>query len=69
MAALDLAEVFMQARILGLVLLLVGATGALADDMKMPVNPSQLKYKIPAHNHPTTEMVTVISGNLHLGNG
>ena len=69
MAALDLAEVFMQARILGLVLLLVGASGALADDMKMPVNPSQLKYKIPAHNHPTTEMVTEISGNFHLGNG
>ena len=95
----------MQARILGPVLLLVGASGALADDMKMPVNASQLKwapspdflpagaqlvvlsgdpskdgpyvvrlkmpagYKIPAHNHPTTEMVTVISGNLHLGMG
>ena len=26
-------------------------------------------YKIPAHNHPTMEMVTVISGNFHLGMG
>jgi hypothetical protein len=31
----------MQARTLGLALLLVGATGALADDMKMPANASQ----------------------------
>src|SRR5262249_17082061 len=90
---------------LSLVLLLVGATGALADDMKMPVNASQLEwmpapnfvpegaqlavlsgdpskdglyvvrlkmpagYKIPAHNHPTTEYVTVISGEVHLGMG
>jgi anti-sigma factor ChrR (cupin superfamily) len=95
----------MQARTLSLVLLLVGATGAFADDMKMPVNASQLEwapapnfvpegaqitvlsgdpskdgpyvirlkmpagYKIPAHNHPTTEMVTVISGDFHLGMG
>jgi quercetin dioxygenase-like cupin family protein len=26
-------------------------------------------YQIPAHHHPTTEYVTVISGNLHLGMG
>jgi quercetin dioxygenase-like cupin family protein len=26
-------------------------------------------YKIPAHNHPTTEHVTVISGEFHLGMG
>ena len=26
-------------------------------------------YKIPAHNHPTTENVTVISGNFHIGMG
>ena len=26
-------------------------------------------YKIPAHNHPTTEYVTVLSGNFHLGMG
>ena len=95
----------MQARLLTLVLLLATTTGVLADDMKMPVNASQLKwgpapdfipkgaqiavlsgdpskeglyvvrlkvpagYKIPAHNHPTAEMVTVISGHFHLGMG
>ena len=95
----------MQARTLSLALLLVSATGALADDMKMPLNASQLEwapapnfvpegaqitvlsgdpskdgpyvvrlkmpagYRIPAHNHPTTEMVTVISGDFHLGMG
>jgi quercetin dioxygenase-like cupin family protein len=95
----------MQAKTLSLALLLVGVTGALADDMKMPVNASQLEwapapkfmpegaqvtvlsgdpskdglyvvrikmpagYKVPAHNHPTTEMVTVISGDFHLGMG
>ena len=26
-------------------------------------------YKIAAHNHPTTEYVTVLSGNFHLGMG
>jgi quercetin dioxygenase-like cupin family protein len=26
-------------------------------------------YKIPAHNHPTAERVTVISGNFHFGMG
>ena len=26
-------------------------------------------YKIPAHNHPTTEYVTVMSGNFHIGMG
>jgi len=95
----------MQTSTLSLVLLLVGATGALADDMKMPVNASEVTwapapnfvpegaqiavlsgdpskdglyvvrlklpagYKIAAHNHPTTEMVTVISGDFHLGMG
>jgi len=95
----------MQARSLSLVLLLGTATGAVAEDMKMPVNTSQIKwgpapdfipkgaqiavlsgdpskeglyvvrlklpagYKIAAHNHPTAEMVTVISGNFHLGMG
>ena len=94
----------MQTSTLSLVLILVGATGALADDMKMPVNASQLQwaaapalpegaqiavlsgdpskdglyvvrvmmpagYKVPAHNHPTTEMLTVISGDFHLGMG
>src|SRR4029077_9108908 len=95
----------MQVRMFTLILLLGTATGAVADDMKMPVNASQIKwepapnfvpkgaqiavlsgdpskdglyvvrlklpagYKIPAHNHPTMEMVTVISGNFHLGMG
>jgi anti-sigma factor ChrR (cupin superfamily) len=26
-------------------------------------------YKIPAHNHPTTEYVTILSGNFHIGMG
>ena len=26
-------------------------------------------YKIPAHNHPTAEYVTVLSGNFHIGMG
>jgi hypothetical protein len=38
--------------------------GPYAVRLKMPAG-----YKIPAHNHPTTEMVAVISGNLHLGMG
>lgn len=90
---------------LSFVLLVAGASGALADDMKMPVNASQIEwaaapdfvpegaqiavlsgdpskdglyvvrlkmpagYQIPAHNHPTAEMVTVISGDFHLGMG
>jgi len=32
--------------------------------LKMPAG-----YKIAAHNHPTTEMLTVISGNFHIGMG
>lgn len=32
--------------------------------LKMPVN-----YQIPAHHHPTTENVTVISGSFHAGMG
>jgi quercetin dioxygenase-like cupin family protein len=95
----------MKSRTLGLLLVLLGASGAVADDMKKPVNASQLQwaaapdfipegaqiavlsgdpskdglyvvrlmmpsgYKVPAHNHPTTEMVTVISGDFHLGMG
>ena len=90
---------------IGLAFMLFGWNNAVAEDMKTPVNSSQLKwgpapsvfpkgaqiavlsgdpfkdglyvvrlkmpsgYKIPAHNHPTDEMVTVISGNLHLGMG
>ena len=26
-------------------------------------------YKVPAHNHPTAEMVTVLTGKFHLGMG
>lgn len=95
----------MRTSTLNLVLLVAGASGALADDMKMPVNASQIEwaaapdfvpegaqiavlsgdpskdglyvvrlkmpagYQIPAHNHPTAEMVTVISGDFHLGMG
>ncbi len=32
--------------------------------LKMPAN-----YKIPAHNHPTAEYVTVVSGDFHIGMG
>jgi mannose-6-phosphate isomerase-like protein (cupin superfamily) len=32
--------------------------------LKMPAN-----YKIPAHNHPTSEYLTVISGTFHIGMG
>ncbi|MBI3498047.1 MAG: cupin domain-containing protein [Proteobacteria bacterium] len=32
--------------------------------LKMPAN-----YKVPAHHHPTTENVTVISGSFHAGMG
>jgi quercetin dioxygenase-like cupin family protein len=95
----------MRLRILSLALLLATANVALAEDMKAPINASQIKwsaapnllppgaqwfvisgdpskdgqyvvrlrlpagYQIPAHNHPTTEMVTVLSGKLLLGMG
>ena len=94
----------MKFRTLGPLAVLLGTSGAVADDMKMPVNASQLQwaaapalpegaqiavlsgdpskdglyvvrvmmpagYKVPAHNHPTTEMLTVISGDFHLGMG
>jgi quercetin dioxygenase-like cupin family protein len=95
----------MQIRLLALLMVLTGATVAAAEDMRMPVNTSQLKwgpapdalpkgaqiavlsgdptkdglyvvrlrlpagYKVPAHNHPTAEMVTVMTGKFHLGMG
>jgi quercetin dioxygenase-like cupin family protein len=95
----------MQIRLLALLMVLTGATVAAAEDMRMPVNTSQLKwgpapdalpkgaqiavlsgdptkdglyvvrlrlpagYKVPAHNHPTAEMVTVLTGKFHLGMG
>jgi Domain of unknown function (DUF4437) len=90
---------------LALTAFVLSASGALADDMKMPMNGKDIKwgpappffpkgaefavlsgdpgkdglyvvrlkmpagYKIPAHNHPTTENVTVVSGNFHIGMG
>src|ERR1043166_10238775 len=95
----------MRYRALSIVPILMAVGPALADDMKMPLNASQIKwepappvlpkgaeiavlagdpskdgpyvlrlkmptgYKIPAHNHPTTEMATVISGKFHIGMG
>jgi anti-sigma factor ChrR (cupin superfamily) len=95
----------MLAKLVPLALLLVSAGASSADDMKMPMNATDLKwgpapavfpkgaeatiisgdpskdepyvlrlkmpagYKIPAHHHPTTEYVTVLSGNFHLGMG
>jgi len=38
--------------------------GPYALRLKMPDG-----YKVPAHNHPTTEYVTVISGDFHIGMG
>jgi anti-sigma factor ChrR (cupin superfamily) len=38
--------------------------GAYVLRLKMPKG-----YQIPAHNHPATENVTVISGNFHIGMG
>jgi hypothetical protein len=32
--------------------------------LKLPVN-----YKLPAHNHPTSEYVTVVTGAFHIGMG
>jgi hypothetical protein len=97
-------KVTMSSR-LALMAFVLGASGALADDMKMPMNGKDIKwgpaprffpkgaefavlsgdpskdglyvvrlkmpagYKIPAHNHPTTENVTVVSGNFHIGMG
>jgi anti-sigma factor ChrR (cupin superfamily) len=88
-----------------LALMSVALGSARADDMKMPVNASQIKwepappvlpkgaefavlsgdpakdgpyvvrlkmptgYRIPAHNHPTAELVTVITGKFHIGMG
>lgn len=41
-----------------------GKTGSFVVRLKMPAG-----YQIPAHHHPTTEYVTVISGEFHLGMG
>jgi quercetin dioxygenase-like cupin family protein len=39
-------------------------SGAYVIRLKMPAN-----YKIPAHHHPTTENVTILSGGFHAGMG
>jgi uncharacterized RmlC-like cupin family protein len=39
-------------------------TGLYAVRLKLPAD-----YKIPAHNHPTSEYVTVLSGDFHIGMG
>ena len=95
----------MSLRLTLVAFVVLGASGALADDMKMPMNGKDIKwgpappffpkgaefavlsgdpskdglyvvrlkmpagYTIPAHNHPTTENVTVVSGNFHIGMG
>ena len=50
-----------------------GVCGALGDPGKDGLYVVRLKmpagYRIPAHNHPTTENVTVVSGNFHIGMG
>lgn len=91
--------------IAAMLLLLVGSSPVMADDMPMPVNTNAIKwgpapsflpagakmavlagdpskpgifvlrldmpksYAIPAHNHPSSEYVTVISGDFHIGMG
>jgi anti-sigma factor ChrR (cupin superfamily) len=96
----------MSFRLIGMSLLLATlAQGALAQEMKMPMNAKDLKwgpapavfpkgaqiavvsgdpfkdgayavrlkmpggYQIPAHNHPTAEYVTVLSGKFNIGMG
>ena len=41
-----------------------GATGPYVVRLKLPAG-----YAVPAHNHPTTENVTVISGTFNIGMG
>jgi len=41
-----------------------GKDGLYVVRLKMPAG-----YKIPAHNNPTTENVTIVSGNFHIGMG
>lgn len=41
-----------------------GGKGKFAIQLKMPAD-----YAVPPHSHPTTEMVKVISGKVHLGMG
>jgi quercetin dioxygenase-like cupin family protein len=41
-----------------------GAKGPYVVRVKLPAG-----YQVPAHNHPTTENVTIISGNFNIGMG
>lgn len=41
-----------------------GANGPYVVRVKLPAG-----YQVPAHNHPTTENVTVLSGTFHIGMG
>ena len=95
----------MRTHALSIVLTVMAANCAFAEDMNTPLNASQIKwepappvlpkgaefavlagdpskdgpyvvrlkmptgYKVPAHNHPTAETVTVISGKFHIGMG
>jgi anti-sigma factor ChrR (cupin superfamily) len=95
----------MPRRLIALAFVLVSTNAVIAEDMKMPMNATDVKwgpappvfpkgaeiavlsgdpfkdgpyvvrlkmpggYKIPAHNHPTTEYVTVISGTFNIGMG
>src|SRR6266853_4155231 len=95
----------MSSRLALMAFVVLGVSGALADDMKMPMNGKDIKwgpappffpkgaefavlsgdpskdglyvvrlkmpagYRIPAHNHPTTENVTVLSGAFNIGMG
>jgi quercetin dioxygenase-like cupin family protein len=101
----DSQEGNMRLGLAGLALLCAAATAAQAEDMKAPINTSDIKwtaapkalppgarwfvlsgdptkegpyvvrlqlpahYQIPAHNHPTAEMVTVLSGRVLFGMG
>ena len=52
----------MKSRTLGLLLVLLGASGAVADDMKMPVNASQLQWAA-APALPEGAQIAVLSGD------
>ena len=53
----------MQATTLSLALILVGTTGVLADDMKMPVNASQLEWAQAPNFVPEGAQIAVLSGD------
>jgi hypothetical protein len=53
----------MQATTLSLALILVGATGVLADDRKMPVNASHLEWAQAPNFVPEGAQIAVLSGD------